>query len=142
MHELDLSIEQLEDAIASAYENHLVASGRLTRQQASNAQYSYAIYEVYPDAERPSPEERKSRFRAFAVNILYFNLEEKKALLKTKLCDEAQYCKNRNSEGINIILTTLDGIVSAVVGYPIPAAVVLAWAVKKGWLDKLCECPE
>jgi hypothetical protein len=75
------------------------------------------------------------------VNQLNFRLSQNKELVKAKICGEADYCKNRNGEGLNIVVTTMDGFLSSILGYPIPAFTVLVWLVKTGWLDRLCECP-
>jgi hypothetical protein len=138
---LKQSVKSLEDDIAAAYEAHLIASRRLTTKQARDAEYSHAIPEVRPGPERASAQERKRRFRAFAVDSFKFRLDQSRELIRVKLCVDAEYCKNKNGEGLTIVVASVDGIISTVVGYPIPAATVTAWLLKTKWLDKLCECP-
>jgi len=143
MSKLNLSIEQLEDEITAAYKDYLVVTMRLTPQQARNAEYSYALPEIrpaYEEYEVPSREELERRFKVFVVSQLRYKLAQNEDIIKSKICVDAEYCKNRNSEGLNIIVTTLDGFISTILGYPIPAFTVLAWLIKTRWLDGLCAC--
>ena len=140
MDKLNLTIDQLEDEIATAYKMHLVNTGRLTVEQARDAEYSYALPEIRQTDEPLTPEEREDSFKDFALNIFGYHLSEQRDLLKTKLCDEANYCKNRNSQGMSLLLNTLDGFVSLAVGFPAPTLTVLAWLIKTKWLDNLCQC--
>lgn len=140
MTPLELPIEDIEALIVGAFEQHLLRTGHITDAQISEHEYSYAIPEISPGPDRPDPEERLQRFRKFVMDQFEHQLASSKDLLHQKLCDEANYCKNKTGEGLNIVVTSLDGILSVIIGYPVPAVTVTAWLVKTKWLDKLCHC--
>ena len=140
MTPLDMTVEELEAIIAGAYEEQLLREGRLTAQQLGEHDYSYAIPEITDGPERPGPEERTERFRRFVIDQLEHKLTRSKALLHTKLCVEAKYCRNKSAEGLGVIVGALDGILMAIIGYPVPVITVAAWLIKTKWLDRLCEC--
>ena len=142
MNKLDLSLEQLEVEIASAYERHLLLNGRLTDEQLRAHDYSFAIPEIYEGNEPPSPLERARKFTRFALDQLTHAVEVNREELRGKVCVDAAYCKNKGSESFAVLVATIDGALSTLLSFPIPAATITAWLIKTKWLDKLCQCPQ
>ena len=144
MDVMEIDIDTLEQIIADSYADHLYKEGAFGsyRKKSQNIEYDYSsvILEVDMGRGPLSHEEKKQKFRESAIKYLEERLSINKELLRKKICDDAEYCKNRSAEGLNIVLSSLDGVLSVVIGYPVPLAVVSAWIVKKNWLDNLCAC--
>ncbi len=58
------------------------------------------------------------------------------------ICQDFKYCEKRktHSDDVSIASAIMDGLASAFIGIPIPAATLIVYLLKRGLLDRWCEC--
>ncbi|EJL6794113.1 hypothetical protein [Vibrio alginolyticus] len=140
MNELDKSLESIEAHMGSCFKLHLINEGRLTRNQEKNSDYSYAVSGIDSGLEPLTRDEREQKFIRLAVGNVRNALFEHSVAIKYLVCDQLNYCANKNHEGIGIALTTLDSLIIKSIGYPVPILMIATWAIKSNFFDNLCEC--
>jgi hypothetical protein len=58
------------------------------------------------------------------------------------LCIRLKYCENKNMEGVSLASAVADGLISWGTGFPIPISLLSVYIIKRGILDRWCECVE
>lgn len=85
------------------------------------------------------------RLKTLALKKIEKIISDNREKLYELICVKFEYCKLKrsgslNSDGLNLSLNIIDGLISFAIGLPIPLSMVIYYLVKNRLIDKLCNC--